>query len=253
LDASLLRINTWFRKGKINMKNLNTFTLALGIVGLTMALGPVAANAKIHSSSKEIVVMEPRDLPEEAQLPGNSLFLHSDNAGRTYLYVEQGQGTRVSIFDVTDPARIREVSSVSLAVPGAFDFVRPLNEQGELVRFRDSKGVAVLDLHKAQKPALRMVDSLANLGLTQPLGESGFLAVNEPYDYVRAIPRDFEVIDISTKSGPKLLATIKQVKHRVVNDDTGTTFLLGSDGLTVVRRLSVEADYKVHQMQMQGN
>jgi catalase len=38
------------------------------------------------------------------------------------------------------------------------------------------------------------------------------------------------------------------VKHRVVND-TGTTFLLGSEGLTVIRRTSVENDYRIHQMQ----
>jgi len=36
----------------------------------------------------------------------------------------------------------------------------------------------------------------------------------------------------------------------VVKDDTGTTFLLGSEGLTVVRRTSVENDYKTHLMQM---
>jgi hypothetical protein len=235
------------------MKNMNTLRLALGILGLTMALAPLAANAEVHSRSKEIAVMEPRDLPERAQLPGNSFFLHSDDAGSTYLYIEQQQGARLSAFDVTDPARIRAIFSVSLALRGAFDFVRPLDGQAELVRFRDGKGVAILDLHKARKPVFRMVDALANLGVTQPLGESGFLAVNEPYDCVRAIPRDFEVIDISAPSEPKLLTTVKQVKHRVVNDETGTTFLLGSDGLTVVRRLSVEADYKVHQMQMRGN
>jgi hypothetical protein len=39
----------------------------------------------------------------------------------------------------------------------------------------------------------------------------------------------------------------------VANDDTGTTFLLGRDGLTVVRRLSVENDYKEQQLQTQGN
>jgi hypothetical protein len=43
------------------------------------------------------------------------------------------------------------------------------------------------------------------------------------------------------------------VRHRVTNNETGTTFLVGPNGLTVVRRLSVENDYKVHQMQMQGN
>ena len=235
------------------MENLITLRLALGVLGFTIVLAPIAAKAEIYSGSKEIVVMQPRDLPEQAQLQGNSFFLHSDDAGGTYLYIEQQQGARLTVFDVTDPARIRTVASVPLTVPGAFDFVRPLDGRAELIRFRDSKGVAVLDVHKARKPTLRMVETLANLGMTQPLGESGFLAVNEPYEYIRAIPRDFAVIDTSTPSDPKLLATVKQVKHQVVNDDTGTTFLLGIDGLTVVRRLSVEEDYKVHQMQMQGN
>jgi hypothetical protein len=43
------------------------------------------------------------------------------------------------------------------------------------------------------------------------------------------------------------------VKHRATNDYTGTTFLLGRDGLTVVRRLSVENDYKEQQSQPHGN
>jgi hypothetical protein len=60
------------------------------------------------------------------------------------------------------------------------------------------------------------------------------------------------VIDIAA-SAPTQLATVKDVRHRVTNNETGTTFLLGSNGLTVVRRLSIENDYKVHQMQMQGN
>jgi len=43
------------------------------------------------------------------------------------------------------------------------------------------------------------------------------------------------------------------VKHRATNDETGTTFLLGSDGLTVVRRPRVEQEYKAQQLQMEGN
>jgi len=101
-------------------------------------------------------------------------------------------------------------------------------------------------------PTLHMVNALAEGGATEALGESGFLMVNEPYNYVRATPRDYQVVDISSPSEPTLLATIAQVKHKVVNNDTGTTFLLGSEGLTVVRRTSVENDYKVHQMQMQN-
>jgi hypothetical protein len=77
--------------------------------------------------------------------------------------------------------------------------------------------------------------------------------VNEPHDYVRAIPRDYQVVDIATPSDPTVLATVKQVKHKVVNNDTGTTFLLGIDGLTVVRRTSVENDYKTQQMMRNSN
>jgi len=77
--------------------------------------------------------------------------------------------------------------------------------------------------------------------------------VNEPYTYIRATPRDYQVVDISSPSEPVLLATVAQVKHKLVNRDTGTTFLLGSEGLTLVRRTSVENDYKTHQTQMNGN
>jgi hypothetical protein len=37
--------------------------------------------------------------------------------------------------------------------------------------------------------------------------------VNEPYNYVRATPRDYQVIDIFSPSEPTLVATIAQVKH----------------------------------------
>ena len=128
--------------------------------------------------------------------------------------------------------------------------VRPLDGRGELVRFRENKSVAVLDLHNVKVPTLRMIQGLSEGGETESLGESAFLMVNEPYNYIRATPRDYQVIDSSTPSEPVLLATVAQVKHKLINRETGTTFLLGSDGLTVIRRTDVEYDYKVHQMQM---
>jgi hypothetical protein len=196
--------------------------------------------------------MKPTDLPEQAQTPGNSLFLHSDNAGSTYLYVEQQQGARLSAFDVTDPAHIKLVVSTPLAAEGAFDFVRPLGDHAELVYFRDSQKEAVLDVRKAKRPVLRVIPTVTDLGLAEPLGESGLLVTSQAHMYGPAVGRDYQVVDIAA-SEPAQLATIKDVKHRVTNDETGTTFLLGSDGLTVVRRLDVESDYKVQQMQMQGN
>jgi hypothetical protein len=117
----------------------------------------------------------------------------------------------------------------------------------------DGKGVAVLDLHTAKKPTVKIISGLSESGSTEPLGEQAFMMINEPYNYTRAVPRDYQVIDISSPSDPLLLTTVKEVRHQVANGDTGTTFLLGRDGLTVVRRLSVENDYKVHLMQLSNN
>lgn len=233
------------------MNNIIKSTLALSLVVAAAGLTSTA-QAEIHSKSKELVVMEGRDLPELAQLPGNSLFLHSDNAGGTYLYVEQRQGARLSVFDVTDPARIKLVVSTRLAAEGAFDFVRPLGDHAELVYFRDGDKEAMLDLRKANKPVLRTISNETDLGLAETLGQSGLLVTGEAYNYVPAVARDYRVVDIST-TYPTQLVTVQDVKHRVTNDETGTTFLLGGNGLTVVRRIDVENEYEVHQMQMQGN
>ncbi len=226
---------------------------ATAALTLAATILPVASQAELRSKSGEIVVMEPQNLPEAAQIGGNSFFLHTTSSGSFYLYVEQQSGARLAVFDVTDPAHVKTVSVMPLQVTGPFDFVRPLDGSAELIRFRDEKGVAVLNLHKAGHPTLRMISGLLDPGQTQPLGDTGFLAVDEPYNYVRAVPRDFQVVDISTPDNPTLLTTVKQVKHQVANNDMGTTFLLGSDGLTVVRRISVENDYATHQQQMSGN
>jgi hypothetical protein len=231
---------------------MNNFKSTLALVFTAAVLTTSSAEAEIHSKSKDLVVMEARDLPEQAQTPGNSLFLHSDNAGSTYLYVEQQQGARLSVFDVTDPARIKLVVSKQLAAQGAFDFVRPLGDDAELVYFRDNRKEAVLDVRKAKRPELRMIPAMTDLGAAEPLGESGFLVRTQAHAYTPAVARDYQVMDVAG-SIPTQLATVSNVKHRVTNDYTGTIFLLGSDGLTVVRQLSVENDYKEQQLQTQGN
>lgn len=234
------------------MNSIIKSTLALGLVVTTAALSASPAEAENHSMSKELVVMEARDLPEQAQIPGDSLFLHSDNEGSTYLYVEQQQGARLSAFDVTDPARIKLVVSTPLAAEGAFEFVRPLGYQAELVYFPDSQKEAVLDLRKTKRPVLRMISPVTDLAPAEALGDSGFLVTSQAHEYPPAVARDYQVIDVGG-SIPSQLATVSEVKHRVTNDYTGTTFLLGRDGLTVVRRLSVENDYKERQLETQGN
>jgi hypothetical protein len=238
---------------KLDSKRRNTMninvksTLALGLVVTAAVLATAPAEAEIHSKSNDFVVMEARDLPEQAQTPGNSFFLHSDNVGATYLYVEQQQGARLSVFDVTDPARIKLVVSTPLAAQGAFDFIRPLGYSAELVYFRDSQKEAVLDLRKTKRPVLRVILAMTDLRPAEPLGERSFLVTAQAHQYTPAVARDYQVIV------PTQLKTVKDVKHRVTNDYTGTTFLLGRDGLTVVRQLSVENGYKEQQLQTQGN
>src|SRR5260370_37070189 len=141
----------------------------VAFTGLAMTF---TLHAEIHSKSQELIVVQPHDLPEVTQTPGNSLFLHSDGSGGTYLYIEQQQGARLIIFEVTDPSKIKLLESIALTVPGAFDFVRPLDGHGELVRFRDNKGVALLDLHKVKAPSLRMISGLSESGSTESLGET---------------------------------------------------------------------------------
>jgi hypothetical protein len=226
-------------------------TFAMSALLALISLSPVYA--EVRSKSNDIIVLQPTDLPEQAKTPGNSFFLYYDNDASTYLYIEQEQGARLTTFNVTDPSKIKFVSSTMLTLPGAFDFVRPVGGRAELIRFRDGKGVAVLDLHTAKRPTVKIISSLSESGSTEPLGEQAFMMIKEPYNYTRAVPRDYQVIDISSPSDPLLLTTVKEVRHQVANGDTGTTFLLGSDGLTVVRRLSVENDYKVHLMQLSNN
>jgi hypothetical protein len=233
------------------MNNILRSTLVLSLLVAAEVISTSPAEGEIYSKSKQLVVMEARDLPAQAQAPGNSLFLHSDNAGSTYLYVEQQQGARLSVFDVTDPARIKMVVSTPLA-GNAFDFVHPLGNNAELVYFRNGKKGAVLDLRKAKRPVFREISALTDLAPAATLGESGLLATSQTYKYVPAVGGDYQVIDIGA-STPTQLAIVKDVRHRAANNETGTTFLLGPNGLTVVRRLRVEDDYEVQQMQMRGN
>ena len=236
------------------MSTLNFFRPLRALLAILPAIAlSTPTHAELHSKSHDIVVLEPGDLPEQSQTQGNSLFLYQDGNGNTFLYIEQQQGARIAVFDVTDPAKVKFVSSAVLTVPGPFDFVRPLDGNAELIRFRDNKGVAILDLHHAKVPMFKMLNSVSDTGQTESIGETGLLLVNEPHEYVRAIPRDYQVIDLSVPSDPALITTIKQVKHKVTRGETGTMFLLGSDGLTVIRRIRVEEDYASEQNALRGN
>ncbi len=60
--------------------------------------------------------------------------------GTTLLYIAQNQGSRLAIFDVTDPAHIKDEGLVEIDPLGPFDFVSSLGNRAELIRFRKTGG-----------------------------------------------------------------------------------------------------------------
>jgi hypothetical protein len=220
------------------------------LAALTTMVASFAGSAQPQSQKDKILVVKPHDLPQVAQLSGNSFFLHATTNGGYYLYVEQQNGSQLTIFDVSDPEHIKVKSTEQLSAAGPYDFIRPLGESSELVRFRNGKDVAVLDLSKDDHPSLRDAAALKDSPKTVVLDKSDSTDTAATYTDVRSVPKDYKVVDDTTSPGkPQLIATIKNVEHQLTNDSTGTTFLLGQNGLTVIRRTDVEQQYKIHQMQ----
>jgi len=235
------------------MKTTKSGRFGYIVIAAIAGLLILPARAEIKSRSGHQIVEEPTDLPEMARTPGQALFLYQAQNGETYLYVEQQNGARLAIFDVTDPAKIKAAASVPINAPGAFDFVRYLNDRTELIRFRDSDRLAELNLRQPKTPTLTMKASLGEPGHTESLGQTGLMMINGHYRYVGSVAHDYRLMDVSNPEHPAPLATIKQVKHKVVNEETGTTYLLGSDGLTVIRRPRVEEEHKIEQIQEEWN
>jgi hypothetical protein len=52
---------------------------AYALSALLALVGVSPIRAEVRSKSNEIIVLQPKDLPEAAQTPGNSAFLYSDN------------------------------------------------------------------------------------------------------------------------------------------------------------------------------
>jgi hypothetical protein len=140
-----------------------------------------------------------------ARQSGEAMLLHETIDGRTLLYVEQQQGARLAVFDVTDPAHIKGENSVQLASSGPFDFVSPLGDRAELVRFRQSQEDAVLSFPRVKYPSLKPLQGAA---LQDPILAPGN-----------------NVFSIKT--------------------DTGTTFMLKEDGLYVIRRPALESIHQL--------
>jgi len=162
------------------------------------------------------------------------MFLHETIEGRIMLHIEQNQGARLVTFDVTDPLHIKGEGSVHLNASGPFDFISPVGNQAELVRFRQGQENAVLDLPRVGAPKLR-----AAQGLTLPFPMVDALTVPRPtMDASAAL--DFAAIDPVFIYELNRMFDVKQVRTQMTGTDTATTSMTTEDGLYVIRPPAVQ-------------
>jgi hypothetical protein len=219
------------------------------------AIGSIAAQTASARAANNIVVVHPKELPELSRQSGDAMFLHETIDGKTLLYIEQNRGGRLVVLDVTDPAHVTGEGSVQLNARGPFDFVSELGERKELVHFRQSQKDAVLDLRKADSPALDGVQGLTLQGPAMLLGTEGFTVASQAdakADASTPAPRDYQVVDTAGSKEPALVCTVKQVREEITNAETGTTFLLANDGLYLIRRPVEETSKWLRDMQHNG-
>jgi hypothetical protein len=95
----------------------------------------------------------------------------------------------------------------------------------------------VIDLHKAKAPKLAMIEGPVG-NATELLGDSGYLSSSfetaAPIASAATQPRMVQVVETAA-AAPRLVSTVDNVTRQVRRRETGTTFLLGENGVTVVR------------------
>lgn len=222
------------------------------VLSIAVLLGAPLTQAAKRTPKSDIIVMSPTVLPAPAQNPSEDFILHSDNAGNTYLYLEQQNGARLVILDVTDPAQIKLVASINTELRQAYDFVQSIGSTSELIRFRDGSGIALVNFRKAKTPRIINVGSLSAEPI-EMLGVSGYLAVAQTAGIGAFNLHGHDVQVIDTEETPRLLATVTHATREVSRPDTGTLFLLGDQGITVIRRTDVEQQYAEAEASKRGN
>jgi hypothetical protein len=179
--------------------------------------------------------------PDFVRNTSEDLLLHDGGDGSTYLYVEQQQGSVLTIFDLTSPDHMKIVKSVPVEARGSYDFVNPIGGSAELISFRDGSGTAVLDLRKAKTPRMTLIQGSTSLP-TEFLGTAGYLSLRQhATPAVSAQLRDIQLIE--TNQSPRLLTTVTGVTKQIARPETGTIFLLGEGKIIVIRRKDAEQEY----------
>jgi hypothetical protein len=222
------------------MKKNIAATLVFSLVVVASAVqAPAAVN------SKEVIVDFPSDLPEFAQRPTEAMYLYDTGHSEVVLYLEQDQGRKLSILDVSDPARIRTVGQVSVDAPSAFDFVQSLRgDSSVLVHFRDQSGFGVISFEDYKRPKLKPEPNYIHPASVQTDGLNMLIFVSAGGASEQTPELQYQVVNSANASDPTPLATIQGVKQRLDRPETGSIFLLNGDGLSVIRSLRQEKAYR---------
>jgi hypothetical protein len=212
------------------------------ILGATACVLAMAVQGNASVRSKAIVVEFPSDLPAAAQARSEAMYLYHTEHSQAILYLEQDQGRKLAILDVSDPAKIRAVGEVAIPATGAYDFVQTLNS-GALIHYRDHSGFAVINFKHYKQPILEKEPAYLHAAVAEKDGASTLLLVTSSSSSAPEREREVEIVNIASPSDTAPLATVRNVIQRVDRQQTGTIFLLSDQGLTVVRRLAAEQEH----------
>jgi hypothetical protein len=184
-----------------------------------------------------LIVVPANKLPPQARQPGQSMTLYLIEPGLLYLYVEQDNGNQLAVFDVSNPHKIKFKKMVALNAPAPFDFVQSIGSRTDMIRYRDGRGTALIDLSKPKSPRLVAVNDPAAEAYVLPMHTRADTTPGRAVEFQEQPLQDYQIL---TPASSQPVAVIKGVQQEQIDDATGTIYLLGGDGLTVVRNPGCE-------------
>jgi hypothetical protein len=216
------------------------------LLGTTLLATSTGTLLQAATFIQQKLMMQPLSTePQFARNASQDLLLRADGDGSTYLYVEQGDGAILTVFDVTDPTHMSLTASVATEGHGAYDFVAPIGNREELVAFRDGSGTAVVDFGTPEKPHLS-VTKAASDGAIGLLDTPGYSSSPIPQAHTDTAQLR-KVVVMENGHSPRVLSTLEDVRRQVTRPETGTTFLLAEGKVTVFRERDAERRYIMDQ------
>ena len=206
--------------------------LFIALLVISASVIPATAEGKGN-----LVVVPSNKLPDKAHRAAQAMKLHLVSPDTQFLYVEQDNGRSIAVFDVSHPSKITLRAFVTIDAPVSFDFVETVGPNTELIRYSDGSGTALLDLSKPKDPRIKTIAATASEAYILPIREGGSGVGTKPY--VSSASEDYQVI-LSFRS--KQVLTFREVIQKLRDEANGTTYLLRSNGLTVIRDLKREED-----------